>query len=368
MYNDAQKEYLVAIHRAANITHKRFLKLKSFFNNDFQKAFNASIRDWQEAQIDPKGIETFFLNQKKVEPKKEMEQLHKCNAKILVNDNDKLIYPLKNIQNPPVLLFMRGHLEETDFPAISVVGSRKISPYGRRALEFILNEITQEGVTIVSGLAFGADALAHQIALNNGCRTIAVLGNGIDEIYPQQNKNLGEKIIQENRGAILSEYLPGTPIRPENFPVRNRIVAGLSKATILIEAAEKSGTLITAELANEMGREVFAVPGEIFSKTSKGTNQLLEKGQAHPALSGRRILEMLNLGKHKIPKKTKKDFPLSELDAQILQLLENEGKMHINEIYQQCSLENSVISSTLLLLEMKGLVHNLGNQTYDFNG
>jgi DNA processing protein len=294
--------YLVGLHKAINLTYIRYQKLKKFFNNDFKKAFNASINDWQQAQMDLKVIEKFFAGRSKINPEKEMNMLSKCNAKVILVEDSNLFLSLKNIPNPPVLIFMRGEILETDFPSISVVGSRKISPYGKRAIDFILREILQEDITIISGLAFGTDTLAHQITLNNGGRTIAVLGNGIDEIYPKQNNSLGNKILKEKQGAIISEYLPGTPIRPENFPVRNRIVAGLSRGIILIEAAEKSGSLITASLANDMGREVFAIPGELFSKTSKGTNQLIAKGEAHIALSGRLIIETLNFNHHRISK------------------------------------------------------------------
>ncbi len=362
-----QTPYLVAIHRCINLTQKRYKYLKTFFKNDFKKAFKASICDWQQAGLEKKVIEKFFTDRTKTNPKKEIELLGKCDASVIVCDSSDLFLSLKNIHNPPVLLFVRGEILETDFPSISVVGSRKISPYGKRAAHFILEDIVRENITIVSGLAYGTDGLAHQIALDNGGRTIGVLGNGIDEICPKRNKNLGERILTENRGAIISEYLPGTGGRPENFPVRNRIVAGLSRGTILIEAAKRSGTLITARLANEMGREVFAVPGEIFSKTSEGTNQLISDGAAHLALSGASIIETLNFHHHKITKETRKDFPLSDTDRIILQVFDGRSKLHIDDIYNLCSLENSVISSTLLLLEMRGIVHNLGNQTYDYN-
>lgn len=365
--NNDQTPYLLALHRGLTLSNARFLSLKSFFKNDFKSAFNANIKDWQAADIDTRGITKFFTNKPKLEPQKEYELLKKCGAHILLKGAKGYPIQLEKIHNPPAILFVRGEILETDFPSISVVGSRKISRYGKRALQKIVSEIAQQNVTIISGLAFGVDGMAHQVALDSGTRTIAVLGNGIDTIYPTQHQNLADRIINEGNGAIISEYLPGTDLVPAHFPVRNRIVAGLSKGTLLIEAALKSGTLITADLANQMGREVFAVPGEIFSKTSQGTNKIIADGAAHIALSGTQILETLNFNHHQITQQNKKDLPLSDIDREILKTFEDGSKIHIDEIYKLCPLDNSVISSNLLLMEMKGLVHNLGNQIYDSN-
>ncbi len=365
MKQSEQIPYLVAIHRGLNLTHPRFLKLKSFFEGDFKKAFNASLKDWQAADIDNRGITKFFSQQKQIIPEKEHEQLIRCGAQVLIKGERGFPITLENLDTPPVLLFVRGKIEETDFPSISVVGSRKISTYGQRALTKIVSTLASHHITIISGLAYGADSLAHEVAMKNGSRTIAVLGNGIETIYPPKNKALAEKIITEKKGAIISEYLPGTELRPEYFPVRNRIVAGLSKGTLIIEAAKKSGTLITANLANEMGREVFAVPGEIFAKSSEGTNHIIANGQAHLAVSGEQIMEILNFTHHRITQENKKTLPLSDNDRLILKVFEGQQKIHIDDIYQACELENSVISSHLVLMEMKGIVLNLGNQTYD---
>ncbi len=365
--NGEQIPYLLALHRGLGLTQNRFLVLDTFFKGDFKSAFMSNIKDWQAAQIDTRGITKFFSNKPRLNPQKEYDLLQKCGAHILLKGQKGYPISLEKIHQPPAILFVRGEILETDFPSISVVGSRKISSYGKRALQKIVSEIAQQKVTIISGLAFGVDGMAHQVALDNDSRTIAVLGNGIDTIYPTQNQKLADRILNEQKGAIISEYLPHTECRPEYFPVRNRIVAGLSKGTILIEAALKSGTLITADLANQMGREVFAVPGEIFSKTSQGTNQIIADGAAHIALSGAQILETLNFNHHQITQQNKKELPLSDIDREILRVFDSGSKIHIDEIYKLCPLDNSVISSNLLLMEMKGLVHNLGNQTYDSN-
>ncbi|MCK5460816.1 DNA-processing protein DprA [Candidatus Gracilibacteria bacterium] len=357
-------KYLLALHRGLSLTFNRFQKLNQFFDGHFEKAFKANISDFQNAEIDIKGIEKFFSSRNKIDPNKELELLEKCNANVLVFGQNDYPLPLQNISNPPSLLFVRGEIQETDFPSLSVVGSRKISSYGKRVLAHLVGELASQNITIVSGLAFGADALAHRTALAHNCRTLAVLGNGIDEIYPQQNKLLGEEILQKNLGAIISEYLPKTELRPENFPIRNRIVAGLSKGTLIIEAAKKSGTLITASLANDMGRLVFAVPGEIFSKNSIGTNQLLYDGVAHPALSGNQLREDLGFTSLAQKKSAIHNLPKTGIEAEILKVFESEEKLHIDEIFRICPFQNTVISSNLMLLEIKGLVKNIGNQVY----
>ncbi|MDH3324209.1 MAG: DNA-protecting protein DprA, partial [Candidatus Peregrinibacteria bacterium] len=207
------------------------------------------------------------------------------------------------------------------------------------------------------------DVLAQKCAVGHGARTISILGNGIDQICPATNRSFGEKVLSENKGAILSEYLPGVDARPEYFPVRNRIVAALSKATIAIEAAEKSGSLITCNLAIDFGKEVFAVPGEIFSPNSKGTNGLILKGVAAPAVSGQQILEYLGLKNIEQQKKAKMNVPEVGIEADILQLFGNE-KMHIDDLIRVAKFPGNVVSSTVSILEIKGYVVNLGGQVY----
>lgn len=359
-------KYMVAVHRAMNLTFLRYKKIKAFFANDWQKVWEANIRDLQAAELDTPGISNFLKSRENFSPETEMKLLEKCGAKTLIYGTKDYPKTLENLYSPPALLFCRGEILPTDFPSISVVGSRKLSNYGQRAIEKIVGEIASEGITIVSGLALGADFQAHRTALNNGARTIAVLGSGIDNISPRTNENFAKKFLAENKGTVLSEYLPGTEIRPENFPVRNRIVAGLSKAVIVIEAAIKSGSLITADLAVNQGKDVFAVPGEIFAKNSGGTNQIIWKGQASPALSGHQILEDLGMKNIAQKKDAQKNIPTTEIEDQVLSLI-SDDKMPINDVFRKSDLASSVISSTLAILEIKGLVVNTGNQTYSKN-
>lgn len=364
--NKENLKHMVAVHRAMNLTFLRYKKLKSFFANDWQKVWDAGIKELQASEIDTPGITKFLQSREKISPEKEMKMLEKCATQVLIYGEKNYPKNLENLYSPPVLLFCRGEILPTDFPSISVVGSRTLTPYGKRAIEKIVGEIAREGITIISGLALGADFQAHRTALNNGARTIAVLGSGIDNISPKTNENLAKKFLEKNMGVVLSEYLPGTEVRPENFPVRNRIVAGLSRAVIVIEAAKKSGSLITAELAVNQGKDVFAVPGEIFAKNSGGTNQIIWKGHAAPALAGHQILEDLGMKNIAKKKEAQKLIPTTEIEDQVLSLF-SVDKMPINDIFRQSDLASSVISSTLAILEIKGLVVNTGNQTYSKN-
>ena len=359
--------FLVAIHRSCNLTFSRYQCLQKHFKDDWEHAWKASIAEWQQSDIDIRAIQSFFANREHVSPQKEINRLHSCGATILRYGTTQYPVPLSHIHNPPVLLFCRGEIYPEDFPSISVVGSRKISRYGQHAAECIVGKISEAGITIVSGLAFGADTVAHRIALEHGTRTIAVLGNGIDAVYPTANQTFAEKFLREGKGALLSEYLPGTEGRAEFFPVRNRIVSGLSRATIILEAALKSGSLITAELALQQNREVFAVPGDIFSHTSEGCNALIAKGSAAPALSGEQILSALSLFQIHSRKTAQKAIPTTENESLILAAFENNSEWHIDDILRAVELPHSVVSSTLSILEIKGFVKNLGSHVYSIS-
>jgi len=358
------ERYLLALHRACNLTFIRYQRLNSFFKGDFERAWKANIKDWQQADLDVRAIKYFFANRANISPEKELAGLRKCGAKTLIHGTPEYPLSLTNIHNPPALLFCRGELLPEDFPSVSVVGARKISRYGQRAAELIVGQLADAGITIVSGLAFGSDTLAHRIALEHGSRTIAVLGNGIDEIYPAMNQQFAEKFLREKRGVIVSEYLPGTEGRPEFFPVRNRIVAGLSRATIVLEAAIKSGSLITAELTIQHGRELFVVPGDIFSKNSEGCNDLLVRGSAAPVLSGKQILESLEFHHLAAKKRIKKEIPMTENESLVLKTFEDQSEWHIDDLLRVIELPGTVISSVISILEIKGVVQNVGSQTY----
>lgn len=276
---------------------------------------------------------------------------------ITLNDRD---YPklLKEIFDPPKKLYFLGDLKISALPCLAVVGSRKINSYGQRVTEFFTADIARNNICIVSGLALGTDAIAHQAALNVNGKTIAVLGSGIDDITPKTNQGLAKKIINSG-GLILSEFPPETPAYPGNFPQRNRIISGLSLGTLITGAGERSGTLITAKYALEQGRDVFAVPGEIFNPLSYGTNDLIAQG-AKPVHHPSEILEIFNI----TPILQQKIIiNLNDTEKIIFDCIDS-TPMHVDKISQLARLDISTINSTLAVLEMKGLVKNLGQQIY----
>lgn len=271
-------------------------------------------------------------------------------------------YParLKQIDQPPPVLYALGELTPKDEWAVAIVGTRRFTHYGRQAAEEIAAFLAQNGVTVVSGLARGVDSIAHRAALDAGGRTIAVLGSGVDQIYPAENRGLAAEMA--SRGAVLSDYALGTPPEAGNFPPRNRIIAGLSIAVVVIEAGERSGARITANFAVEQGREVFAVPGNIFSPQSKGTNQLIREG-AHPLLAPEDLLEVLNLSMVTEHQKARIVLPANAVEAAIFEVLGHEP-VHVDQIGQQAKLPIEQISATLTLMELKGMVRQVGGMRY----
>jgi len=279
---------------------------------------------------------------------------------ILTWDDD--LYPkrLKEIDQPPPVLYVRGVLTTEDSWAVAVVGTRRVSAYGRQVTEEVASFLATNGVTVISGLARGVDAIAHQSALKAGGRTIAVLGCGVDRIYPPDNSQLAERIMV--CGALLSDYPPGTPPDAANFPPRNRIISGLSMATLIVEAGETSGALITAQFAVDQGREVFAVPGNIFAPQSKGTNRLIAQG-AHPMLSVRDLLDVLNLTRVSEQRLVRKVLPSDETESKLMSVLTHEP-MHVDEIRNQTGLPIERVSATLVMMELKGMVRQVGGMNY----
>jgi len=272
-------------------------------------------------------------------------------------------YPqiLRQIPDPPVLLYGCGSLPEG--PALAIVGTRHPTDFGRVFTEQLAEELAVAGVVVISGLARGIDAAAHRGTLNGGGRTLAVLGCGIDRIYPAENRRLYQQIIEQ--GALLSEYPPGTEPLPGHFPGRNRIISGLSKATLVIEASRDSGSLITAEFALEQGREVIAVPGGVDHQTSYGPNLLIKQG-AHPITEAQEILEILGIGKHdnKPPELAQPSlFQLPEPAGSVLNKLDLTPR-HCDELAGESGLTPMELSAILLQLELHGYADKLPGGRY----
>jgi DNA processing protein len=270
-------------------------------------------------------------------------------------------YPqnLLQIYDPPPLLYVRGRLDAVDSAMVAMVGSRKGSPYGRAMTKKISKELVGSGVTVVSGMARGIDTCAHLGALEAGGMTIAVLGCGIDIIYPPENKRLFLDII--NQGTVISEFPLSTPPEGKNFPKRNRIISGLSLGVVIVEATADSGSLITASHALEQGREVFAVPGNIGMATSRGTNALIKQGAKLVEGAQDILVEIIP----QYEGKTSHEEPpvLNDEEDGILQLLSH-TPLHIDEISRMSHMEIRRVSTILLELELKGVISQLGGKMF----
>lgn len=272
-------------------------------------------------------------------------------------------YPvaLREIGDPPALLFVEGELGGPEEACVAIVGTRKCTPYGRRMARGIARDLAARGITVVSGMALGIDAEAHQGALDAGGRTIAVLGCGIDITYPSQHRALRQRIAEA--GAVLSELPMGTKPTREQFPRRNRIISGLSLATVVVEAPAGSGALITARLAAEQGREVFAVPGDVTRPESRGCNELVRDG-ATLVQSADDVLEGLGVSLQ-MPASPAHDSAarLSPDEKAVLETLEGQEKT-VDEIVGACGLEAARVMAALMLLEVKGAVRRFGGGSY----
>ena len=327
-----------------------------------QEAFGASFNQLKEAGLEEEIILEFIEKRKQIDPEKEWEKIEKEEIKILTIRDENYPTRLKEIYNPPAILYYKGKIEKNEY-SLAIVGTRKLTSYGKQATIEIASQLAQNGLVIVSGLALGIDTLAHQASINTKARTIAVLGGGLDKktLYPAANQKLAEKIIEQN-GAIISEYPVATTPLKQNFPNRNRIISGLSLGVLVIEAPEDSGALITARFALEQNREVFALPGSIYSQNSLGPNNLIKMG-AKLITHASDILESLNLMQATEFIKAKKIVPDTKEEALILEHLSREP-IHIDKLVELTKLDTATISSTLTMMEMKGKVRDLGGMSY----
>ena len=279
--------------------------------------------------------------------------------KIKLGDPD---YPelLSQIYDPPSEIYVQGTLQKKEKLPLAIVGTRKSSSYGSKLAKEFAFSLAKAGFSIISGLALGIDGFAHQAALDAGGKTIAVLGSGLKVVYPSAHKKLAQKII-ENGGAIVSEYPPETTPRKEFFPARNRIIAGLSLGVLVIEAPKISGALITARLALEEGREVMAIPSDIWRKSAEGSNELLKKG-AKIITCPEDVLDVFNLEAKALVDKEKKQLETKE-EKMIFEALKDEPQ-DIDKIAEKTGLPISIVSSTLTQLEAKDIVKKIGPRLY----
>lgn len=351
--------FWIAFNVFSGIGPARFKLLLDYFKTA-KKAYEARELVWRKLGLPEKLVDDFLRFRSQFNPQKFLEQVEKKGIKILTIKDKAYPELLRQISDAPPILYIKGELKPEDSLAVAVVGTRKISSYGREVTEILTRDLVVSGLTIVSGMARGVDSLAHKTAMENGGRTIAVLGCGVDLIYPPENKALYEQII--GQGAIVSEVAPGQYVAKGIFPARNRIIAGLSLGVVVTEGAEDSGALITARDAASQGREVFAVPGPITSFLSAAPSILIKEG-AKLVYNVSDILEELDIKAKSKKQIAKRILPENPEEEKILKILAD-GQAHIDNLVRISEMKTGEVSSLLTMMEIKGKVKNLGGMVY----
>ena len=354
-----EKKYWIGFNLIKGIGAVRMQGLVAAFG-DLESAWKADSASLSEAGLGSKLIDRVIQARGNINLDQVWEKIENQGIKILTWQDEEYPSRLREIDQPPPVLYVRGEYLQDDLFAVALVGTRRVTAYGRQITEEIAAFLAANGITVISGLARGVDVIAHQTSLKAGGRTIGVLGSGVDKIYPPEHRALAEQMML--RGALISDYAPGTPPDASNFPPRNRIISGLSLAVVVVEAGETSGALITAEFAAEQGREVFAVPGSILAPQSKGTNRLIQNG-AIPLLSAGDLMQTLNLTRVGEQKSARKALPADEMEARLLNVLGGEP-LHVDEIRNQAGLPIEKVSAALALMELKGMVRQVGGMNY----
>lgn len=276
-------------------------------------------------------------------------------------------YPnrLRDIDDAPILLFYKGNADLNNSKIVSVIGTRNATEYGKSFTDHLIKEIKSTKALVVSGLAYGIDVHSHKAALNEGLQTIGVVAHGLDEIYPRDHKGIANQML--NNGGILTEYLSKTKADPQNFPARNRIVAGMCDVLMVVETASRGGSMITAEIANSYNKDIMALPGRINDTYSQGCNYLIKANKASMINKPSDLLELMNwdIEKKKVPKQQKLVLDLDKDDTKIIDYIKQKNKIAIDEISFDLGFENGFLSYKLLDLEFKGIIRSLPGKVYE---
>lgn len=356
-----EQHYWLGLTLMQGIGAIRLKQLLQFFGSA-EHAWKAPEKELRAAGLPDITYQKFLQQRQKLDLSAEVMKVQKADARLLTLVDEDYPAALRHLDDAPPVLYVRGQLLPKDDLALAVVGTRNASRYGRDAAHYLSKQLASQHVTIISGLAQGIDSAAHQGALDAGGRTIAVLGCGIERIYPRENAALADNI--RHNGAILTEYAIGTPPSATNFPRRNRLLSGLARGVLIVEAPEHSGALITATAALDQGRDVFAVPGNIFSAASRGTNRLIQEG-AKLVMGVPDILAELNIQytKKEMRQKTQQVVPENPIENTVLHLLEADP-IHVDDLIRSSGLSASDVAATLTILELKGLAQTAGPMQY----
>jgi len=351
--------YWLGFNSVNGIGPARLRALLDFFG-DIERAWRGSFDDLREAGLDRRSLTNLVEARQHLDLDQLLRRLEQSGAHVLTWDDDDYPASLRTVYDPPPVLFVKGAITTEDAWSVAIVGTRNPTAYGREVARQLAADLVRNRVTVVSGLARGVDAQAHRAALDGGGRTLAVLGCGVDVIYPYEHRRMAQEITEA--GALISDYPLGTLPEAGNFPPRNRIISGLSLGVVVVEAGVTSGALITAQFATEQGREVFAVPGSILQRNSEGANRLIRDG-ARPVLSVEDILQELNLKQVAQQAEARTLFPADETEALLVSHLSSEPR-HIDDVAHVTGLPMATVASTLTLMELKGLVRQVGGMSY----
>jgi len=339
--------------------------------------FHARRTELESVRLKPETIESIIKNEFDDRAAGELERVKKLGGDILILDDGSYPALLREIADPPITLYVRGDWQACfEQPCVAVIGSRQCSTYGENAAEMLSRDLATRGITVVSGFARGIDAAAHKGAIQGKGRTVAVMGTGIDMVYPKENTKLVREIL-DSGGAVVSQFPLGTPPLKDNFPYRNRIISGLSLGVLIVEASERSGSLITARLATEQNREVMAVPGNITSSNSYGTNYLIKAGaklvqqwqdivSELPSEIAARILPP-KIEEKKNGKSSQQEVvpaDLSDLEHKVWSLLAPDDATHIDILLETSGLSFGDLNSALVGLDIKDLIRVLPGKHY----
>lgn len=354
-------KYWLAFSLISDIGPKRMLHLFDAFS-DLKSAWHAPPQALSRAGFNESLVTHIVSERQKINPDRELHRVHKVDAFLLTLADANYPTLLRDLDDAPAVLYVRGTLLPQDSRAVCIVGTRKATVYGKDAAYMLAKDLAANGVTIISGLAQGIDAAAHQGALDGGGRTIGVMGNGISDVYPSESLELAREII--HHGAVITEFAIGSPPIAKNFPRRNRVMSGMAHGVLVVEAGERSGALITAGYAGEQGRDVYAVPSNIFNPEGRGVNRLIQDG-AKLVMSAKDVLDEIEMAHTFVETRTVAEqvAPANDTETELLDLLSNDP-LHIDDLVRLSGFSVATVSSTLTILELKGLARTVGTMQY----